>query len=358
MGVVDYATVEQLSRTANGRIVLDSIRRGVQLARMRRGEGLRAARWLDENLFPEVVARTNRWLANHDGVVTPGDLTSRSYQQTLASVANETSAALRTLEQEVDRRLRRTALAESSWQIKTMKRALESADPAFGAFVQAPAESTIIGVVTEKRVYGKVLGDWWDDLGKRTTSMIDQQVGIGASSGETVREIADRLTSGKVDDIVKRNAEMIVRTAVTDISDAARRVTVKRNSDLIEREQFLATLDDVTSITCASLDGKTFDADKGPRPPLHPHCRSQRIPIIKSWRSMGIDIDEFEPGARASMNGEVAPRTTYSKWLKGQDKGEQDSILGPARAKMFRGGAGLSRFVDSDYSPLTLEDIE
>jgi SPP1 gp7 family putative phage head morphogenesis protein len=77
------------------------------------------------------------------------------------------------------------------------------------------------------------------------------------------------------------------------------------------------------------------------------NCRSTTCPVVKSWRELGIDIDEAPAGTRASMNGQVPEKTTYNDWLKGQPAKVQDDILGPGRGKLFRDGThSVSNFVD------------
>lgn len=83
----------------------------------------------------------------------------------------------------------------------------------------------------------------------------------------------------------------------------------------------------------------------GPVPPLHFNCRCVRIPVVKSWRDLGFDIDEVPEGTRASMDGQVPETQTYGAWLKTQPASVQDEALGPKRAELFRGGMTVDRFV-------------
>ena len=60
---------------------------------------------------------------------------------------------------------------------------------------------------------------------------------------------------------------------------------------------------------------------------------------------MGIDAEEFAPGVRASMNGEVAGPVTYPEWFADQPKPFQKKWL------------GANRFARFDAGELELEDF-
>jgi hypothetical protein len=107
-----------------------------------------------------------------------------------------------------------------------------------------------------------------------------------------------------------------------------------------------------------SLDGTTYPVDQGPRPPAHHQCRSTTVPVVKSWKELGIDLKEAPPGTRASMNGQVPSKLTYPQWLKRQPAAIQREALGPTRAALFRSGRlTIDRFVDQRGRPLSLKQI-
>ena len=54
-------------------------------------------------------------------------------------------------------------------------------------------------------------------------------------------------------------------------------------------------------------------------------------------------------GTRASKDGPVSAKRTYSGWLRDQPAEFQDQVLGKERGKLFReGGLSLDRFTDDD----------
>lgn len=54
------------------------------------------------------------------------------------------------------------------------------------------------------------------------------------------------------------------------------------NSALLPRELYVAVLDSRTTTICRSLNGKVYPVGTGPKPPLHFHCRSVRVPLPPS----------------------------------------------------------------------------
>jgi len=87
------------------------------------------------------------------------------------------------------------------------------------------------------------------------------------------------------------------------------------------------------------------------------NCRSTKVPVLKSWREFGFDFDELPGGTRASMRGEVPAKLDYDGWLRQQPASLQDEILGPGRAKLFRGGLRMERFIDDQNRSLTLVEL-
>jgi len=111
---------------------------------------------------------------------------------------------------------------------------------------------------------------------------------------------------------------------------------------------------------CMALDQKVYPlGEPHPQPPAHVQCRCTIVPVLKSWRELGIQAKELPASTRASMNGQVAGTISYPKWLKGQTEAVQNRALGPARAKLWRSGKiKVEQFVAKDGSTLTLEQLQ
>jgi len=161
-------------------------------------------------------------------------------------------------------------------------------------------------------------------------------------------------------EISRRGAQAMTRTAVNHTASLARQQMYEKNTDIIGSEQFSATLDGRTTPLCRALDGKKYPVGKAPVPGRDTHigCRSTIIPVVKTWRELGIDIDEAPESTRASFDGQVPESTTYNEWLKGQDPKFQDSILGPGRGELFRQGVPVDKFVDLESGrSFTLKEL-
>lgn len=226
-----------------------------------------------------------------------------------------------------------------------------------------PSPNQIIAAVNSRPFQGKILRDWYRDIGdvakRRIRETIRQGIVEGRTIDQLVRDVRGTRANAFKDGILginRRNAEAVVRTAVNHTANSARNELYKRNNRLIKAVQFIATLDSRTTLLCAGLDNKIFPVDSGPRPPLHMGCRSTTIPVIKSAREMGL---ANQPQAtRASMNGQVAADTTYSQWLRRQPVSVQNEVLGESKARLFRGGnLGVDRFRDSKGREYTLDEL-
>ena len=68
------------------------------------------------------------------------------------------------------------------------------------------------------------------------------------------------------------------------------------------------------------------------------NCRCTTAPVLKSAAELGLPLEEFPAGTRASMDGQVSADLTYTEWLKRQPASVQDEALGPTRGDLFRAG--------------------
>ena len=189
---------------------------------------------------------------------------------------------------------------------------------------------------------------------------------LGMVEGETIPEMVRRLMGTKANqykdgvlEISRRHAETMTRTIVNHTSNQAMQAVYKNNADVVKGWTFTSTLDARTSITCASLSGTQWPTGQGPLPPRHPNCRSVAIQDIKTWRELGVDLDEMPAGMRSSKDGPVKADISFNDWLKGQDKATQIDILGPTRQKLFSSGKlTVDKFTDDAGRVLTLDQLK
>jgi hypothetical protein len=210
-----------------------------------------------------------------------------------------------------------------------------------------------------------LLEEIFDSLAKGKEEAIRGAIRLGMVEGETVPQMVRRLQGSRAsrytDGIFekdRRNAEAIVRTVVNHTSNHAAQLTFEKNSAVVSKWKFLATLDSRTTIICASLSGTEWPIGQGPLPPRHVRCRSFQIPVLKSWRELGIDMDEMPVSTRASKDGPVRADITFDAWLRGQDSDVQKDILGATRAKLFKEGLKIDRFTDRAGVVYDLKELE
>lgn len=224
---------------------------------------------------------------------------------------------------------------------------------------------------------GRLLKEWASSIEAGRMARIRDAVRIGYVENQSVSQIVQRIRGTRargyedgILEIDRRHAESIVRTAVSHTAQVTRNRFLEANSDLVKAEQWTSTLDSRTTEECRIRDGLRYTPVThqpiGHKVPwlagpgaLHWCCRSTSTPITKSWKELtGVDIEEFSPATRASMDGQVPNETTYGTWLKKQSAERQDDILGPTRGKLLReGGLDLDRFYNEKGRYLTLDEM-
>lgn len=274
------------------------------------------------------------------GSTLEGSFTSKRLQSLLGAVREINRDAHRELGKNLRTELRQIARYEAEFQAQLLGRSLPIAWD-----IVSPSAEQLNAIVNARPFQGKLLGDWLSELEASRARRVRDAVRLGMVEGETVSQIVQRIRGTKAlqyrdgaMQISRRGAEAMVRTAVAHTTSAAREELYQANANLIANEQWVATLDTRTCPTCGGLDGQKFELGKGPRAPIHIGCRCLRVPVTKSWRELGFDIDELPPGTRASMNGQVPATETFGSWLKKQPMDAQEEVLGVDKAALFRTG--------------------
>lgn len=139
------------------------------------------------------------------------------------------------------------------------------------------------------------------------------------------------------------------------------------NDDVLKGYQSLTVLDGKTSDICISYSGSKYDINFKPignskpyRPtPRHFRCRSTHIPILKTWRELGIDEDELPTGTQSSDAGYLPQDYTFNDFLKTKTKEYQNDVLGVGRAQLWRDGKiTLSQLVNQQGRSLSLKELK
>lgn len=223
---------------------------------------------------------------------------------------------------------------------------------------------------------GRLLSEWAQSIEAGRMTRIRDSIRMGYVENQTIDQMVRRIRGTRANnyadgllEIDRRHAEAVVRTAVSHTAGYTRDQFYEANSDLIAATLWSSTLDARTTIhICAPRDGKRYTLEGKPLghslPWLagpgasHWNCRSVSVPVTKSFRDLGIPIDEFSPADRASMDGAVPSSTTYSTWLAKQSADRQDEILGPTRGALLRnGGLTVDRFYNQKGAYLSLDEL-
>lgn len=346
--------------TANDRLADAGIAHAIDLTRYSNGVVRRMIALLnrsDVDLFAQLVAALERQ--------PPESFTVQRLDQLLVVVERLNTAAYQAIGAELDTELVALAGYEANYQHQLLSSVLPA----------KVAEVMRLNTVNAQQVHaaamarpfqGKLLKEALKDIEQARAIRIRDAVRMGFVEGETVSQMVRRIRGTRASQYAdgllatdRRGAEALVRTAVNHTSNYARQALYEANADLVQEWQFLATLDGRTTMTCASLSGKTFPVGEGPMPPRHWNCRSTSVPVLASaWEALGLSRSEIDPGTQASMDGQVAADMTYSQWLRGKPAEFQDEVLGAERGKLFRSGkVDVDRFTDAKGKVYTLEQL-
>ncbi|WP_334469799.1 phage minor head protein [Arsenophonus sp. PmNCSU2021_1] len=213
----------------------------------------------------------------------------------------------------------------------------------------------LYSAVIARPFQGKRLSEWADGLEKDRMIRISNTVRNGYLNGDSAvemgRKIRGHVKQGYKDGVLqisRANATSIAKTAINHLQATARNQFAEANKKLLEGKQWLSTLDNKTSHTCIvrdrlkyTIEGKPIGHKvpylQGPGK-IHWNCRSTETLITKSWRQLGIDVDEMNEGTRASMDGEIPEGTTFLEWIQRQPVWRQKQVFGEVRYRLMKEG--------------------
>jgi len=246
-----------------------------------------------------------------------------------------------------------------------------------------------------------LLAEWAAGLEATTYNRIVGQIRAGMTFEEGIPEITRRLRGtsagfkevggrmvhdfrGGVYKATTRNAEAVVRTAVTFISSKSHLETYRANKGALAGVQYSAALDDRTTALCLSLDGTIWAVDSPkivvPGDTTHVNCRSTLVPV-PDYEKFGLepppdgyrkarDLSGLEPADMrkkiTTRRGQgllgkqtsVSSRTTAEEWFRRQPAWIQNRQIGKGKAELFRAGEiSLKDLVKGDNSIISLRDL-
>jgi len=293
--------------------------------------------------------------------------TRRRLEGVLASIRETSQTLYKGLQEGIEGDLRELADYEAGFQ----QRIIEEAYPIQLDLTKVTG-AQVHSAAMAKPFQGKVLRDWFRDQEYGVRRAFESAVRLGFVEGESIPQIASRVKG--VGNMTRRQVESIVRTATRHHSQVAMNTVAQANSDIIDEEEYVATLDGRTTLECASRDGNRYEVGKGPQVPAHHGCRSVRVPVPKTFDELFGRIGEDKPLASRrfvadtrrvkdipkSVRDQLTGRTTktYNQWLKTQNKGFVEDVLGKQKAKLYLDGdLSIDKFVDRQGSEYTLEQL-
>lgn len=332
------------------------IAHAVQIERLKNAEQKAVIEFVQNSLLPDLTRRFNDRMSEimARGLDIGPETTARLQRliQSLNEIVEAWSSGLAR-----DIVARSTAIAgfESQWTTSLLSDQLETV-PVRVSTVLPPVEQ-LRTLILSRPIDGVLVEGWIQRLNSNTKSSLEKQIRLGIASGETTSKITRRVT--EVTGFARDSAVALTRTIIGQAASIGRDAVYEANADLLRGVQWHATLDTRTCPRCGKLDGQVFEIGKGPRPVLHLMCRCSSVPVLKSWRQLGIKARDIDTQTRASMDGQVSSSLRFGDWVKRRSAAEQDEILGKTRARLFRSGAlEIGDFVNSANEVITLDALK
>jgi len=312
--------------------------------------------WLEatENLVKE-AERIKRRARNTDRALT------RTERRRLQDIRRSLGVSMATLSAEMEARmtaaLTEVATVEVAVVASTIEAALPQVDGAAALRIAQAPPADIARAVSDP-IGGNV---WTARLARDladANAELQAVIANAIDEGRSIPRTANALEA--VTDIrqtYKGRFTAIARTEVQRVANTAAADTYRRNRDVVGSVQYLATLDSRTCAVCAPLHNKVFPLEPDGSvptlipgtpyraPPIHPNCRCFLAPISKTFRDLGLDIDD--PLERDRADGRQAINMDFESWLRRQPRSTQVEVLGEKRARLWRGNRlKLEQFSD------------
>lgn len=216
----------------------------------------------------------------------------------------------------------------------------------------------IAALVSKEEIGGHTIDGWlWSALNAENKALKAEVSAArirGVGYKKLISELGsryDHLFSGNQ---VANNLETVVKSYIQSVNAKSHKDLYEANRDVMNEVEWSAIMENGNTATgrgtcprCMALDGQTFPSvAKGPTCPLHPRCRCMYIPVTKTWRELGFDIDEMDKEynkwyERSPSRKRLAYGLTdknFKGFWKGKPDWWQDNAIGPVRANLVRDG--------------------
>lgn len=232
-----------------------------------------------------------------------------------------------------------------------------------------PTDKTVGKIVNTSLMDGLTIGEWLGKQDKAFQDTLTKGVRLGVIAGETNAQIVKRLKDS-LDVKNNNNIKTIARTAVATVTNQVRDKTYEENEEVFKGWEWNATLDGKTRPEHADMDGANWDLEhngineKGKQhayrtAPAGFNCRCIKLPIVKSFKELGLDIDEVPVGVRSSMDGYVSRDTNFEQWFDTKPKSFQAEYLGTGKYELFKEGKiTLNDLVNQQGRTLSVRELK
>jgi len=248
---------------------------------------------------------------------------------------------------------------EAEFSVKALNQevTVETATPAIAQIEQAVLREGMDAPIGPKTI---TMQEALDQFSAKKSVEIQRAISDGILEGKTTPQIAKDV--GALSNRQRPQVNALVRTNLNHSGSQARKAFSKENAEILQGEEWVATLDSRTTLICGGRDGRLFPVGRGPFPPAHWNCRSLRVPVIKDEFGLGDDATK-RPEVGAEGPGQVTGKTKFDGWLRRQPAGFQDEYFsqfpdGKEKAALFRrGGLSIQQFRDETGRDFTLEQL-
>lgn len=356
--------IDRPGATTNEIMVDLFLERAVDLLRLESGTRNKVFKLLGE-LEKDIAAA----IARVDPTGTPRQRYQRQrLAKLLKAVRSSVRASYRSVHTLLAQELREIVDIEATWTGRAVNAATRM------QFVDAGLSRNMLATLaSDVMIQGAPTKEWWGrqaaGLADRFADEMRRGVALGEANGKLIERVRGTETAPGLMNVSRNSAERLVRASVQTAANVGREAMYAENDDLISALQWTSTLDTRTSTWCIVRDGLHYSPGdhqaighgvpwlEGPGK-LHWGCRSTSVPVLKSWRELGIDEDEVPESTRASMDGQVPADQTFEEWLRKQSPARQDTVLGDGRADLWRRGKITFRdLLDQNGRPLTTEEL-
>jgi hypothetical protein len=288
---------------------------------------------------------------------------SRNYnvpaRERLQRVFKETDSMVKALTNKLSKPISKAIGEAGAYSYKDTNRIMSWGGRVNGYDNVSRSASQIASMVQDEKLGGNYLDDWlWKAL-KDENGALKAEIAAGQIRGTGYKKLMGDL-GGRFDNMLsakgnKQNIETVTKSYIQSSNALAHKEIYEANANIIDSIEWSAILENGNTSTgrgtcprCAALDGQIYKTVDGAPPcPLHPRCRCMLLPITKTWKELGFDIDEMEPiyndwyirspGRKILQKGTI--NGSYADWWATRGTTFQNNAIGPRRADLVRSGA-------------------